>query len=84
MPITQTTVLALYGEVRAMVLLAERAAEFLVEASANTQDEALRRSYSQQIQLLRGASHDAERHAIEVLMEDAPKLRINPLDGSIE
>jgi hypothetical protein len=84
MPITQTTVLALYGELRAMVLLIEREAEHQLEFAAFLRPSPAYDEQMERIKAMRQAAHDAERHGIEVLMEDAPKLKINPLDGSIE
>ena len=84
MPITQSTVLALYGELRALVLLVEREAEWLLEAAAAAGDTQLAEDLNMRVRTMRQVAHDAERHGIEVLMEDAPKLKINPLDGSIE
>lgn len=83
MPISQTTVLALYGELRAVTLLIEREAEWLLELAAQQETDEASETIVQRLTAMRRASQAAERHAIEIMLEEVPRVKINPLTGAL-
>jgi hypothetical protein len=81
MPISQLTVLALYGEMFNLVSKVEMTAELLSRYAVTTRSEALREALEKQAAGLRADCKEAQRHAIETILEDAPSISINPLTG---
>lgn len=83
MPITQKTILALYGELHALSYAVEAAYNEIAEAQKTYSDFGLARSGVRTLEELRSKATQAERAAIEVILEDAPKIQINPITGDI-
>lgn len=81
MPISQLTVLALYGELRNAVLAIETATSEIYELrTVMTYGERIARTEALCVKL-RAAGIGAERAAIELILQDAPAININPLTG---
>lgn len=81
MPISQLTVLALYGELRNLVTRIEMSAEILYQMSRHEPDETKRARIYTQVAGLRSDCLLAERAAIGVILADAPQIKIDPLTG---
>ncbi len=84
MPISQITVLALYGELRRAISLIEQAAVTLnVDKSMNRATD-LQRSMADLSSGLLMRAREIERAGIAVLLQDAPQIKVNPLTGEAE
>lgn len=83
MPITQKTVLALYGELHQLAYATEDAYNLLYAALADIQEPQAAAAVLKIISDLRHKATDAERAGIDTLMSDAPRLGVNPITGEI-
>jgi hypothetical protein len=83
MPISQKTVLALYGELHQLAYATEDAYNALYEALGDIQEPQAAQKVLAIIAALRGRATAAERAAIDTLMTDAPRLGVNPITGEI-
>lgn len=84
MPITQATLLAVYGEVSRIADAIEKTLDIVHDDPAldlaSTTGEAL---YTH-LNRLRRISTDAQREALKTLMRDDPTIHANPITGRIE
>lgn len=81
MPISTITVLSLYGELHTLIQAIERTTSALQAMRAEIPGLTTREALLQLTIDLRAAGIAAERAAIEVVMRDAPRVKINPLTG---
>lgn len=84
MPISQKTILSLYGELHALTYAIETAYNDIAAARAMMQGRELARREEAILGALRSRATAAERAAIDTIIEDAPKIEVNPLTGDIE
>lgn len=83
MPITQKTVLALYGELHQLAYATEDAYNLLYEALGGIQEPQAAAQLLRIITALRQRATEAERAAIDTVLTDAPRLGVNPITGEI-
>ncbi len=81
MPISQLTVLALYGELRNLVLSIERETYAMAAAEKLPGHGGMRTARIESLTRLKAAAMSAEQGAIAVILTDAPAIDINPLTG---
>lgn len=83
MPITQKTVLALYGELHQLAYATEDAYNALYAALADIQEPQAAAAVLKIIGELRHRATAAERAGIDTLMQDAPRINVNPINGDV-
>lgn len=81
MPISTLTVLALYGELRDLSLTVENMVSTVEKAMQRMPYEDMPALLAAELVHLRNKQRAAERHAIEVILSDAPQINVNPLTG---
>jgi hypothetical protein len=84
MPITQTTLLGLYGTLRALILINETTATLLAGLTAYKTIQPLRDAMLEAAEVLKLASAHAEQEAIAIVLHDGEGIKINPITGAAE
>lgn len=84
MPISQATILAIYGDLCDLVEKIETVKNQATQPDLWWQPGELQPALIKQIEALYASAHDAQRQAITHIMADEPKLHVHPLTGRID
>lgn len=84
MPITQATLLMIYGQLNDLLSEAERAVNNVQEQHSKHGPRAAGLAAIVELKALRRAADNAQRTAVGHMLADDPSIEINPLTGEIE
>lgn len=84
MPISQATILAVYGDLCDLVEKVETLSMQALEADLFTAQADREKAVAEGIKALRLAAIDAQKTAIAHIMAEAPEYSVHPLTGRID
>lgn len=84
MPISQATILAIYGDLCDLVEKIDTLRSLALQGNLFTKTEDRERLATAYIEGLYDAAKDAQRLAIDHIMRDDRKIRVNPLTGRLD
>lgn len=84
MPISQATILAIYGDLCDLVEKVETLRMQAFEPDLFEGDQSRWKAVCKGIEHLRAVSVDIQKQAIAHIMADDPKLSVNPLTGRLD
>jgi len=84
MPISQATILAIYGDLVDLVEKIETLANQATQPGLFDEDAHRNRTVIEGVLALERSAKDAQREAIAHVMAEAPELAVHPLTGRID
>jgi len=84
MPISQKTILSIYGDLLILVTGIENLRELYLQPDLLIEPPEREIVFGTALAALADRARDASKAALETIMEEAPDLSVNPLTGAID